>query len=61
MLPAPRAAVSRVFEPRLCEIGRRGDQTALAKTENGTTEHLLRLFAAIPLAFLAEPSPRDSP
>jgi len=26
MLPAPRAAVSRVFEPRLCEIGRRGDQ-----------------------------------
>ena len=29
MLPAPRAAVSRVFEPRLCEIGRCGDQMAL--------------------------------
>jgi hypothetical protein len=29
MLPAPRAAVSRVFEPRLCEIGRLRDQIAL--------------------------------
>ena len=38
---------------RVCEICRRGDQTGpLAKTENGNTEHLLRLFAAIPSALL---------